>query len=93
METDSAAFTVEEGPVRGLGLRERIAGDLASMIRALAMVAMIHYMCLSLGSYLHNQIVSNTTPDTSGVITGGRVGRLSRPVQSRGHGTTGATDL
>ena len=43
-ETGSMAFMVEERPVRGLWLRDRVTGGLASMIRALVMVDMIHYL-------------------------------------------------
>ena len=40
------------------------------MIRDLAMVAIIHYLWLSLGSSLHAQVVSKNAPDSFGGITG-----------------------
>ena len=65
----SAAFMVEEGPIRRLGFQDRITGGLAFMIRALAMVATIQCLCLSFGSSLYVRVVSKTTPDIFEGIT------------------------
>ena len=87
-ETESAFFRVEEGSIRGLGLRDRITGGLASMIRALAIMTMIDYLWLSFGSSFNFRVVSKTTPDMFGWHhpLGGRVsshGRSSRGTVKR----------
>ena len=73
----SAAFVVEEGSVRGLGFRDRITSSLAFIIRALAIVIMIHYLWLSCRSSLYTRVVSkNTFPTFSETSPTRRTGRL-----------------
>ena len=73
---------VEKGPVtRGL----------ASRTRALAMVAVIHYLWLSFGSSLHARVVSEITPDIFRGVTRVEDGSVPRPAQSLGRGTTEET--
>ena len=69
-ETGSTACMVEEGPVRELRLRDRISCGLTSIIYAQAMVAMIHYMWLSFDSSHYARVVSKTTLNIFGGITG-----------------------
>ena len=63
---------IEEGPVQKLQLRDRIVGILAAITRALVMIAMFHYLWLSLGNSLYARMVSTNTngqPKTFGGIT------------------------
>lgn len=43
-EETTTTFMPQKGPALELGLRERIIGVLAAVIRVLVMVAMLHYM-------------------------------------------------
>ena len=87
----SAVFMVKQGPVRGLGFRDRITGGLDFIVRALAMIVMIHYLWLSVGSSPYARVVSKTTPDIFGGITGTATSRLVRSILSRGRETTEST--
>ena len=43
---------IDGGQVQEPGFRERITRDLTAIIRTLAMMAMVHYLWLSYGSFL-----------------------------------------
>ena len=54
------------------GTRTHITGTLTTLARALAMAVMLHYVWLTLGSFLYNRVASTNTngkPETFGCIT------------------------
>ena len=65
-----AAFMVDEGLARGLGLRDRIISVLAFMIHDLPMMVISHYLWLSFDCPLYARVVSETIPDIFGDIAG-----------------------
>ena len=68
-KTGRVFFTLDERPVRGLRLRDRITGGLASMIRALAIMAMVHYLRLTFDTSLYTRVDSKTATERFGDLT------------------------
>lgn len=58
-ESDDSLFTVEENPAQQLGFGEHIIGGLTVVTRDLIIVSILHYMWLSFGTSLYDQMVNN----------------------------------
>ena len=59
------------------GTRTHIIGTLTTLARALVMTVMLHYVWLTIGSFLYNRVASTNTngqPETFGGITNARDG-------------------